>query len=297
MKFRTEYRAAASTLRLDPRRPIALIGSCFAQNMAQKMEECGWEVFCGGGTLYNPLSIAKVLSLLLFDEDWEETFSRSLFEADGVVHSWLFDSHFSCPGASECVENVKETRDALLRVLDDAQALIVTFGTSWCYFLESEPDCVVANCHKQHPDTFERRRISPSIICDVWCRLLNELRLRFPNLTVILTVSPVRHLKDGFEGNSRSKAALLLAVEDICGKNTDTLYFPAYEILCDDLRDYRFYASDLVHPSQSAIEYIWEKFCLTFIDESGEQILKDGKKERLRRLHRPIIGGRTEIDG
>ena len=289
MKFRTELQTGKSPLVLDPRRPVALVGSCFAHNVAEKMQESGWEVFCSAGTLYNPFSIAKVLSMLLIEDEWEETLRRSLFDADGIVHSWLFDSHFSSPDAERCVDAVKEMRHSLRQTLADAQALIVTFGTAWCYVLESKPDYVVANCHKQHPASFIRKRITVSEISEEWCRLIELLRRCYPSLTVIFTVSPVRHLKDGFEGNSRSKATLLLAAEEICEKCRDTYYFPSYEIVCDDLRDYRFYASDLVHPSDFAVEYIWEKFRQTYVDDTGEKMLGTWRKERMQRLHRPII--------
>ncbi len=289
MKFRTELQPEQSAFHLDPRRSVALIGSCFAQNIAREMEECGWNAFCGAGTLYNPLSIAKVLSLLIFDDDWEVKFKDSLFESEGVMHSWLFDSHFSRLSASQCVEAVAEIRDSLLKTLSEAEALIVTFGTAWCYYLAWRPDYVVANCHKQHPAMFLRKRISPEEISLEWSNLLQRFLSRYTDMTVIFTVSPVRHLKDGFEGNSRSKAALLLAVEDICEKNANAKYFPAFEIVCDDLRDYRFYDSDLVHPSEFAVDYIWEKFRNSFVDDAGEAMLATWRKERLRSLHRPII--------
>ncbi len=112
---------------------------------------------------------------------------------------------------------------------------------------------------------------------------------RFPTISFIFTVSPVRHLKDGFEGNSRSKAILQLAVEELCNNIPDSHYFPAYELVCDDLRDYRFYAPDLVHPSEMAVAYIWEKFRYTVVDEDGEKLLKEVNKRFKIRNHRPII--------
>lgn len=288
MKFRTEYIPSKSGLTLDPSRPVALIGSCFADNMARKMRECQWEAFNGAGTLYNPISIAKVLDLILFDDDWEQNLKDSLFESEGYVHSWLFDSHFSRKSEEELVSTVGGMRISLRNLLEDARTLIVTFGTAWCYFLDEKPDYVVANCHKMPQSLFSRRRVSIETIVDVWTGLCKKLNEKYPNLKLIITVSPVRHLKDGFEGNSRSKAALLLAVEEICERVGDAIYFPAYEIVTDDLRDYRFYASDLVHPSDQAVEYIWEIFCKTFLDAKGENLLKDGSKAYKRMNHRPI---------
>lgn len=288
MKFRTECSPQRSDLTLDPSRPAVMLGSCFATNMAGKMRECLWPVFNGAGTLYNPVSIARIVELLVLDEDPHEELAASLFEAEGYVHSWLFDSHFSRRSAEECLAAIGEAGREMRRVLGEAQVLIVTFGTAWCYYLQEKERYVVANCHKMPQSLFSRRRVSAGEISDVWTALCARLRKRWPGLRIMFTVSPVRHLKDGFEGNARSKATLLLAVEEICGKVEDAIYFPAYEILTDDLRDYRFYASDLVHPSEEAVEYIWEKFRGSFIDEAGERLLREGNKEYRRRQHRPI---------
>ncbi|MCM1489817.1 MAG: GSCFA domain-containing protein [Muribaculum sp.] len=288
MKFRTEYLPVKSGLVLDPGHPVVLVGSCFASNIAEKMRECRWNAFNGVGTLYNPLSIAKVLDLLVFAGDSAEIVKDSLFRSEGYVHSWLFDSHFSRMSESECLAEIERVGKALVETLENAQTLIVTFGTSWCYFLNEKENYVVANCHKMPQSMFTRRRVSVEEISPLWIDLCGRLKKRFPDLSIMFTVSPVRHLKDGFEGNARSKAMLLLAVEEICGNVEDAMYFPAYEIVTDDLRDYRFYASDLVHPSEQAVEYLWEIFIGTFLDENGEQMLKEGSKAYKRLNHRPI---------
>lgn len=294
MKFRTEYRPLPSSLRLSPEHPVVLLGSCFSQNIARKMIECDWEAFNGVGTLYNPLSIAKVLDLLLFDDDFFTTTKKSLFQApDGLIHSWFFDTHFSRMSADECISAIENCRKNLVSTLSQAETLIVTFGTAWCYFLTEDKE-LVANCHKMPQDMFVRRRISITEIVDVWTQFCQQLKNRFPNLSIIFTVSPVRHMKDGFEGNARSKATLLLAVEEICNRYDFCHYFPAYEIISDDLRDYRFYATDLVHPSDSAVEYIWEIFRQTFLDSRDENLLKEGNRRYKALNHRPILTPSTQ---
>lgn len=299
MKFRTEYKATRSALTLDPSRPIVLIGSCFASNIAAKMRECMWDSFNGVGTLYNPMSIAKVLDLMIFGEDSDENFEKSLFESEGLVHSWLFDSHFSALSRNKCLESIVESRSRLLDALDMAQAMIVTFGTSWCYALlgdgssEANPaegeEYIVANCHKMPASMFRRIRVSVEEISHLWIDLCNRIAKKYPKLTIIFTVSPVRHLKDGFEGNTLSKATLHLAIEKICESVPGMIYFPAYELVNDDLRDYRFYASDLVHPSNDAVQYIWEVFCNTFIDSKGEELLRQGMRRFKAANHHPNI--------
>lgn len=289
MKFRTEYKATPSILKLDPTCPIVLVGSCFAANMAAKMNECMWNAFNGVGTLYNPMSIAKVLELLVFTKDYMSELETSLFEAYGKMHSWLFDSHFSACSKERLINEIHDCRAVLLSSLKQAQALVVTFGTSWCYELADKEDYIVANCHKMPARIFSRKRMSIEAIATLWINMCQRLQQKYPELSIIFTVSPVRHLKDGFEGNTLSKATLHLAVEQICENLERCHYFPAYELVCDDLRDYRFYASDLVHPSESAVEYIWEVFCDTFIDDSGKDMLKEGKKKFKALNHRPIM--------
>lgn len=280
------------------------------------MRECDWDVFSDAGTLYNPLSIASVLDTLVFNPEWKEDVRSSLFEREGYVHSWLFDSHFSRHTEEEILSAIGEMREKLLSSLENAQAMIITFGTSWTYFLtpqnsyqstsfrrhaptSDETGVAVSNCHKMPQAMFFRRRLSVAEIVAVWGDLCVRLKKKYPGLTMIFTVSPVRHLKDGFEGNSRSKATLLLAVEDLCqllnrsssGMPDDeprAIYFPAFEIVCDDLRDYRFYSSDLAHPSDMAVEYIWEIFLKTFLDEKGRAQLKEGNRAFKFRNHRPI---------
>ena len=295
MKFRTEFIPVRSVLTLDPARSIVLVGSCFASNIASKMRECMWNAYNGVGTLYNPMSIAKVLELMIFSECAYSDFESSLFETEGKVHSWLFDTHFSASTKEKCLQNILDSQKELLRALAEAQALVVTFGTSWCYSLSEyvlqdvTEEYIVANCHKMPTSMFRRKRVSIEEISSLWIGLCNDIRKKYPELKIIFTVSPVRHLKDGFEGNTLSKAILHLAVERICEKVRGCIYFPAFELMYDDLRDYRFYASDLAHPSETAVEYIWEVFCKTFLDENGLVKIKEGGKRYKMLNHRQIL--------
>lgn len=289
MKFRTEYKAERSDVLLNPDREVMLLGSCFAVNIVKRMVRCRWDAVNPFGVLFNPLSIATAVNLALSPEnEAKQEIEDSIFECDGIRHSWLFDS-----GMSSRDKAVSETRiaDALALFRDriaKSEALFVTFGTAWCYFL-NQTGTVAANCHKQPQSLFTRRRISIEEIAEVWTPLIEKLREINPSLEVIFTVSPVRHLKDGFVENMRSKATLILAVEELCRRFDFCRYFPAYEILNDDLRDYRFYAADLAHPSDQAVDYIWEIFQETYLDPAGRQRLKEGEKLTRLSEHRPII--------
>lgn len=289
MKFRTEYIPPRPSLILSPAAPLLLTGSCFADYMARRMQRARWEAANPAGVHFNPLSIARVLELTLLSESPEREFRKSLFNAGGIWHSWLFDSGLSARSEEECLARFREITSRMRMLLNKGRRLCVTFGTAWCYFLAAAPNNVVANCHKQPQRLFERRRISTADITAAWLSLIPRLRERYPRLDIIFTVSPVRHIRDGLHENALSKSILLLATEEICTRTEGAHYFPAYEILCDDLRDYRFYANDLVHPSEQAVEYIWEKFCDTFLDSEGRERLRKGEMLTRRLEHRPII--------
>lgn len=296
MKFRTEYLASPSDPLLNPEESIVLIGSCFTDYIGERMRTCRWRAFPNiTGTLFNPSSIAKVLHLACTWTDPFEVIKNSLANRDQLWMSWLADS--------KCTTYSKRDTDhlifsRLLRLrerLAEARTLIVTFGTAWIYELRERPGYVVANCHKFPADTFVRRRLTVEEIVKEWNALLLLLKDKYPDMRVIFTVSPVRHLKDGFEGNSRSKAILQLACEEICSQNEEVDYFPSFEIMNDDLRDYRFYSSDMVHPSPEAVDYIWEKFQDRYLSKSSRELLAKGEKITKRLNHRPIMYGGSEL--
>lgn len=294
MKFRTDFIPEKASFSIDPSLPVVLLGSCFAQNIAGRMRRSLWNAVNPFSTLYNPLSIERTLRASILSSDRDKIFSDSIFDAGDRVCSWLADSRFSAESRRDVLAELSTKADELDKALKIAPVMFVTFGTSWCYFLADRPDYVVANCHKQPASDFIRRRVSVDEIVNIWLDLSSSLKEKYPQLRIVFTVSPVRHMKDGFAGNSHSKAVLLLAVEEICNRLDYCHYFPAYEIVNDDLRDYRFYASDLVHPSEEAVEYIWEIFRATYLDPAGEAILKEGEKLLKAWQHRPLPNATKE---
>ena len=290
MKFRTEYKPTKADFTLSPEHHVVMLGSCFADNMRQKMRGCLWRAENPFGTLYNPLSIERAIRVCLNPGRYDEKFGISVFkDAQGIYHSWLFDSKLSADRSDKMSVYFSHVEQDIRNDLSYAPALFVTFGTSYCYFLADNPDFVVANCHKQPSDMFTRRRLSVSEIVKCWEKLVNDLKAINPDIRIVFTVSPVRHIKDGLEGNARSKAVLLLAIDELCARLDCCSYFPAYEIVNDDLRDYRFYASDLVHPSEQAVEYLWEIFRATYLDAAGEKLLKEGESIVKAYRHRALV--------
>ena len=315
MLFRTEYVPAKANFTLTPRRPVVMLGSCFSDNIASKMRDAIWDAVNPLGTLYNPVSIASSLETFLFSEDFEKRFGESLFQdSQGKWRSFFGDFRFAGNIREESFEKALAAKEELQSKLSKADALFITFGTSICYALcpecnegiESkgcydriEPNptptrsdlisATVANCHKLPASRFEKYRLSIEDIAEIWIPICKRLKESFPQLRIVFTVSPVRHLKDGFVANNRSKSILLLAIEDICNRLNFCSYFPAYEILNDDLRDYRFYASDMAHPSEQAVDYIWEIFKKTYLDSEGMNLIKEGEKIMRMKNHRPLI--------
>ena len=289
MRFRTEFQPDRAPFVLNPQKPVVLVGSCFSANIASRMKRHLWKAVTPLGTLYNPVSIFQALDMLLDEERGTERFENSLFQYSGLWHSYEFDSSFSSVKREDCISEFLMRKKELSEALSEGAPLIVTFGTSIVYYLTDNGN-PVGNCHKLSAKKFFTQRISETEILTFADSLTGKLRQRFPELKIIYTVSPVRHIKDGFIRNSRSKAVLLLAVEEIVEKDENCHYFPAFEILNDDLRDYRFYATDLVHPSEEAVDYIWDIFTRTYLDCEGMAIIKEGEKIYKANNHRPMTG-------
>lgn len=290
MNFRTEYNGRKVSKPLDVSVPVVLLGSCFTTSIGERMRSCRWRAYPNPcGVLYNPMSIARVLETAL-SENPESVFAESVVEREGRWVSWLTDSKVSGSSPEECVAMLSERFSDLKRCLAECSSVIITFGTSWIYELADSTGCVVANCHKFPEKRFVRRRLSPDEISERWRQTIGMINECCGRKRFIFTVSPIRHLRDGFEGNSVSKAALMLACAGIC-RADDAVYFPSFEIMNDDLRDYRFYASDMLHPSDTAVEYIWSKFREEFISEEDNRILDEGEKVTKALNHRPIIAG------
>ena len=253
MKFRTEIEVSPLTEGLEYGAKIFALGSCFAENISERLRRAKFSIASNPfGVLFNPFSIANAIERLAD----ARTFAVCDITA-GKESFFSFDAHSSLDGKShtEAFGNLNKAVAQGAKSRADADWVILTFGTAWVYEKEGR---VVANCHKQPSSQFVRRRLSVTEIVERYSRLFEGV---LHDKKVILTVSPVRHIGDGLQENSVSKATLRLAVEELVSKYENACYFPSYEILIDDLRDYRYYADDLAHPSKMAVDYVWERFC------------------------------------
>ena len=272
---------------------VLLVGSCFADEIGEKMVRGGFEAMVNPfGTLYNPASIAASLLRSISEKEYTaDSVELIQSESDGMWHSWMHHSSFSSLDVATLVERINGTTHCVADFLREADVLIVTMGTAIIYRLK-ETGMLVANCHKQLDSLFVRERLNSYDIVDQWEMLLQLLESVNPKLKVIFTVSPIRHKRDGYHVNQVSKGILLQGVDEIVnGKssNSQCFYFPSYEIMMDELRDYRFYADDMIHPSEKAVEYIWQRFQDTYFDNKTKDAVAKATKEWARQQHRQII--------
>lgn len=266
--------------------PILLLGSCFAENIGRRLEENKFKVELNPfGTLYNPASVASAIRLLIRPERYT---ADDLFERDGVYHSFSHHSRFSSVSPEETLTQINDRLERAAEQLRHTTRLVITFGSAYVYRLKTDGR-VVANCHKLPDELFERERLTVEEIVEEWRALLYSLWEHNAKIKLLFTVSPIRHWKDGAHGNQLSKATLLLAVDRLQQLFPEQItYFPAYEIMMDELRDYRFYAEDMLHPSSQAIDYIWERFAADRLSDEAKSILKEWKEIQKAINHKPF---------
>ena len=289
MKFRTEIKISDAPKILSPERLILLAGSCFSDNIGEKISNSGWPSLVNPcGVLYNPVSIAVVFQLALTHRSLRRgIISSSITSREGKYVSWFMGAKSIGNTEEECCDRVSEAIDDLEEGLERAYGIVITFGTSDVWLLKGS-DRAVGNCHKHPSQEFDRRRLGIDDIVASWSEIINMIRSRNPEVNFIFTVSPRRYLSEGFAENTRLKAVLILACEKLCKEVSNVYYFPSYEIINDDLRDYRFYKPDLLHPSEMAVDYIWEKFKESYIDKTGIEKLNQMERGYRIKNHRPI---------
>lgn len=265
---------------------ILFIGSCFSEEIGNKMQELKFPVLQNpNGILYDPVSITDALFSYIEKEIFKEKY---LFELNGLWHSWKHHSTFSGIDKIKVLNAINKSQNEAHMFLKEAKVLIITFGTAFNYQLKENFNNV-ANCHKAPSNIFIKTLLPAEQIKADLLSVITALELFNPELKIILTVSPVKHIKDGVEENSRSKARLIEAAHNVVEEKEDVFYFPAYELVNDVLRDYRFYKSDLVHPNETAVEFVFEKFAATFFEEQTLKTQKELKKIISAVHHKPFV--------
>lgn len=280
MKFTTPVSISESPFKIGHDSPVMLMGSCFAESIGNRLKAYKFNTLKNPfGIIYNPISLGKALSKITKGECYTV---NDLYESTG---KWLsFDHHgsFSDRDQSVVLEKINASITEAHHHLKDCHTLFLTFGSAWVY---EYPDAgIVANCHKLPAKTFAKRLLTVNEIMTYYEELIGDLTHFNPKLNIIFTVSPVRHTRDGLHENNLSKSTLLLAVNTLVEQHPHCTYFPAYELVMDELRDYRFFKEDLVHPTDMAIQYIWEKLGACFFDDDTHTLNK--AIEKIRTPHR-----------
>jgi hypothetical protein len=283
--FRTELPLATYPFQVQIADNFTCIGSCFAENIGIRLKNVHISTNINPfGILFNPISMAESLEILLSEKVFDHS---DIFEQDGIWRSYMFHSSFNATDANLALSQMNLAIETARTALQKSRFLILTFGTA-NVFLEKKSGKVVANNHKQAANLFERKLLSVEDISTALSSVLETLKTKLPNIEVVVSVSPVRHIKDGLVQNQRSKARLLLAAETLSERLDFVHYFPAYELIHDDLRDYRFFEKDMIHPNEQAIDYVWDYFQKALCTDALMALNVEIGKLKMAVQHRPF---------
>lgn len=286
--FRTEIKLSEPDILIGLKTAMLSMGSCFANEMGQKMADNKFNISTNpAGILFNPLSIFRVMELALKDEHFPEW---SYTKREGMYVSYLMHSDW----AAEDQKSLEIAFNELLRQIRErltrAEMIILTFGTAYVYQLKENGE-IVANCHKVPQAKFAKRLLNQDEITKAFESIKNQIEAINPTVNFLLTVSPVRHTKEGLANNQLSKSILRLVCHELTEAHKNVSYFPAYEMMMDDLRDYRYYKKDLIHPNEQALDYIWERFSGSWFDREAQAFIRDWTKIRTALHHTPFNQG------
>jgi hypothetical protein len=274
-----------SPVKINYHKKCLFIGSCFSDYIGKIMLDYKFPLLSNPyGTLFNPLSIASGISNLINPVMLQP---EDLHFHNELWFSFSHHTSFSHPDKNTCLLNINNSLASTAEWLKHTDFLVITFGTSFAYLL-NETDTVVANCHKLPASSFHRILLQPASIIAAYDTLIEKLKEINHSLEIIFTVSPVRHLADGAVNNQLSKSILHCSIHSLLEKHSHVSYFPSYEIYMDELRDYRFYASDMVHPSEQGARYIWQRFTETWMDKESKSIMADVEAVAKAVAHRPL---------
>lgn len=304
MNFRTNIQLQKEENQIDYTSKLLLIGSCFSENISKKLAYYKFDTASNPfGILFNP----KAIENLILNSLHEKTYTQNdVFLLNERWHCFDAHSDLSSFDKNELISNLNSAIKSTNKRLKESTHIIITLGTSWTYRF-TETNAIVGNCHKVPQKKFAKELLSVDEISASLKNICHRISAVNPQATVIFTVSPVRHIKDGFVENSLSKAHLIAAIHNIItsrNKKTRPLslstplktglaeaYFPSYEIMMDDLRDYRFYGSDMVHPNETAVDYIWEHFKHVWINENTVSMMKEIETIQKGLAHKPFNPG------
>jgi lysophospholipase L1-like esterase len=284
MQFSTQIPIKKESNQIDYQSKVLMLGSCFSENIGEKFLYSKFQTTINPfGILFHPKAIENLVLNAINKKVYTE---KDIFFHNEQWHCFEAHSKLSNSSKETILQQLNISIDLTNKWLNEASHIIVTLGTAWCYrFIKT--DTIAANCHKVPQKKFLKEILSSKEITESLASITTLIKSANKNATILFTVSPVRHLKDGFIENQQSKAHLISAIHSTV-KEHNTSYFPAYEIVMDELRDYRFYTEDMIHPNQIAIDYIWEKFYKTWMSENTIQTMKKIKTIQKKLAHKPF---------
>ncbi len=289
MELQLKFEIPKSNIELSYSDAILLIGSCFSDSIGDKFEQGGFTVESNTfGTLFHPIAISNIIHSALTENTVVDVFQR-----DDLYFSWDSASKIYATSEAKLIETVLEKRNRLAERIKSSRLICITLGTAWEYKLKSS-ETVVGNCHKAPQNLFEKSLSTIDEMRKEWERVLLLIRSFNPTAKIVFTVSPVRHVKDGLIENNRSKARLMELIQQLSQSNK-LIYFPSYEIAIDELRDYRFYEEDLVHPNKTAIEYIWKRFVVFAFSDNTTAIYQE-RNQFIAQLNHKSLHPESEVD-
>jgi len=289
--FTTTVKITLSAKKINHNSRLITLGSCFSEHIGTRLKNACFLVDSNPfGVLFNPLSVRNCVINLIEKKQYTKS---DLFLKGSLWSSFSHSTLFSSVDQESCLDNINSRIEAAHDQIIKADFLLITFGTAWVYELKETGE-VVSNCHKLPADKFSRRRLSVDEIINSYTALFYSIRKINPDIAIVFTVSPVRHWKDGAHENNISKGVLHLAIDALCKQFDFVGYFPAYEIMMDELRDYRFYAEDMLHPASITIDYIWKKFIEFCMTEETKEIVERVEDVRLQEKHQSLHPNSSE---
>jgi len=272
MKLKTPIPIHKSAHKIDLKEPMLTIGSCFSDSIGDHLKQNKFDVLVNPfGVIFDPLSITRLLSYSINNKLPDDP---TYVQSQGVYKNLEFHSIYRGASQNELALKIQAQLKSVHNFLKTAKWLIISLGTAHVYQYK-KTGAYIANCQKLPQENFAKQLIDLKTLRDNLEKILDQLQSFNPTLKIILTVSPIRHLSDGFEENNLSKSTLRILCNDIISENKSVYYYPAFEIMMDDLRDYRFYKADMIHPSDQAIEYIWQHFQASLMNEPTQQFIKE----------------------
>lgn len=264
---------------------MMLMGSCFSDHIGAKLNGAKFQaLYNPTGIIFDPLSLAQHLLAIVKSKSYQAT---DLFQHNELWHSWLFHSDFSSTKQEETLNRVNEAIVSAATQLKAVSYLFITLGSAYAYVLK-EKQLTVANCHKAPKEWFDKKLLGVDEMVSALQKSIKQVKEVNPNIQIVFTVSPVKHIRDGVIENNRSKARLLEVAHTLSEHENNCSYFPAYELVNDVLRDYRFYAPDMAHPNTQAVDFVFDFFCQTYFTKPTQQLMHDVLQIVSAKHHRPL---------